>query len=92
MQRFGGSWEGKWTPGVFTEDELPQGVRLVYDPSLPTCRSLDQAYTGDRDNHVFYLIDGFLVTDNVQVEDVRTVDLDFAYSDHNPMLMQVTLL
>ena len=92
VQRFGGSWEGKWTPGVFTEDELPQGVRLVYDPALPTCRSLDQAYAGDRDNHVFYLIDGFLVTDNVQVEDVRTVDLDFAYSDHNPMLMQVTLL
>ena len=92
VQRFGGSWEGKWTPGVFTEDELPQGVRLVYDPSLPTCRSLDQAYTGDRDNHVFYLIDGFLVTDKVQVEDVHTVDLDFAYSDHNPMLMQVTLL
>lgn len=92
VQRFGGSWEGKWTPGVFTEDERPQGVRLVYDPSLPTCRSLDQAYTGDRDNHVFYLIDGFLVTDNVQVEDVHTVDLDFAYSDHNPMLMQVTLL
>ena len=92
VQRFGGSWEGKWTPGVFTEDELPQGVRLVYDPSLPTCRSLDRAYTGDRDNHVFYLIDGFLVTDNVQVEDVHTVDLDFAYSDHNPMLMQVTLL
>ena len=77
---------------MFTEDELPQSVRLVYDPSLPTCRSLDQAYTGDRDNHVFYLIDGFLVTDNVQVEDVHTVDLDFAYSDHNPMLMQVTLL
>lgn len=92
VQRFGSSWEGKWTPGVFTEDELPQGVRLVYDPSLPTCRSLDRAYTGDRDNHVFYLIDGFLVTDNVQVEDVHTVDLDFAYSDHNPMLMQVTLL
>ena len=92
VQRFGGSWEGKWTPGVFTEDELPQGVRLVYDPSLHTCRSLDRAYTGDRDNHVFYLIDGFLVTDNVQVEDVHTVDLDFAYSDHNPMLMQVTLL
>ena len=92
VQRFGGSWEGKWTPGIFTEDELPQGVRLVYDPALPTCRSLDQAYTGDRDNHVFYLIDGFLVTDNVQVEDVRTLDLDFEYSDHNPMLMQVTLL
>ena len=92
VQRFGGSWEGKWTPGVFTEDELPQGVRLVYDPALPTCRSLDQAYAGDRDNHVFYLIDGFLVTDNVQVEDVRTVDLDFEYSDHNPMLLQAKLL
>lgn len=25
VQRFGGQLEGKWTPGVFTEDELPQG-------------------------------------------------------------------
>ncbi len=88
---FGGSWDGKWTPGALTQFELPQGVHFVYDSALPTCRSLDQFYTGDRDNHVFYLIDGFIVTDNVQVEDVHTIDLDFEYSDHNPVLLQASL-
>lgn len=91
-QHFGGSWEGKWTPGVFSQSALPEGVRLVYDATLPTCRSLDQVYTGDRQNHTFYLIDGFIVTDNVQVDAVHTIDLDFAASDHNPMLLEATLL
>lgn len=91
-QHFGGSWEGKWTPGVFSQSALPEGVSLVYDATLPTCRSLDQVYTGDRQNHTFYLIDGFIVTDNVQVDAVHTIDLDFAASDHNPMLLEATLL
>lgn len=91
-QHFGGSWEGRWTPGVFSQDALPDGISLVYDAALPTCRSLDQAYTGDRENHTFYLIDGYIVTDNVQVDAVRTLDLDFAASDHNPMVLEATLL
>lgn len=91
-QHFGGSWEGKWTPGVFSQSALPEGVSLVYDATLPTCRSLDQVYTGDRQSHTFYLINGFIVTDNVQVDAVHTIDLDFAASDHNPMLLEATLL
>ena len=87
----GGSWEGKWTPGVFAEDELPHYIKLVYDGTRPSCRSLDQPYTGDRKNHAFYLIDGFLMTDNVKLNHVETVDLNFEYSDHNPVMVQVTL-
>ena len=91
VQHIGGSWEGKWTPGLLDEVDLPEGITLVYDHATPTCRSLDQRYTGDREQHVFYIIDGFLVSGNVQVEDVHTVDLDFAASDHNPVVLQVTL-
>ena len=91
VQHIGGSWEGKWTPGLLDEVDLPEGITLVYDHTTPTCRSLDQQYTGDREQHVFYIIDGFLVSGNVQVEDVHTVDLDFAASDHNPVVLQVTL-
>lgn len=91
VSQIGGSWEGKWTPGVFQEEELPEYIRLVYDGERPSCRSLDRPYTGDRKNHVFYIIDGFLITDNLKLNHVETVDLNFEYSDHNPVVMQVTL-
>lgn len=90
-EHIGGSWEGLWTPGVFSEDQLPKGISLVYDGSVPTCRSLDRAYDGDRENHVFYIIDGFLVTDNIKVNRIETLDLNFVNSDHNPVLLQFTL-
>ena len=45
----------------------------------------------DRENHAFYLIDGFLMTDNLKLNHVETVDLNFEYSDHNPVMVQVTL-
>ena len=37
------------------------------------------------------MIDGFLMTDNVKLNHVETVDLNFEYSDHNPVMVQVTL-
>ncbi|MBE5778293.1 MAG: endonuclease [Clostridiales bacterium] len=90
-EHIGGSWDGMWTPGIFAEDQLPQGLSLAYDGAVPSCRSLDRAYDGDRDNHVFYIIDGFIVTDNIKVNHIETIDLNFVNSDHNPVLLQFTL-
>mgnify|MGYP003597620561 CR=1 FL=1 len=70
-----------FTPSQVVAGEAPQGRVFRIGGMVETG-------TVKRDN----LTVSFLVTDNVQVEDVHTVDLDFAYSDHNPMLMQVTLL
>ena len=36
-------------------------------------------------------IDGFIVSDNVTVSDANVIDLQFAYSDHNPVEMTFTL-
>lgn len=35
---------------------------------------------------------GCIVSDNIAVDSMQTLDLDFANSDHNPVPMTVTLL
>ena len=78
-----------WQPGLMTE--LPEGLSYVYDAANPTCRSLSKPYTGDRNQTQFYVIDGFILSDNLKVNHVETIDLNFLSSDHNPVLLQLTL-
>ena len=80
-----------WIPGELLQSDLPEGFSFAYDLSAPTCRSLDKAYLGDRDAHVMYVIDGFIVSDNIKVNGVETIDLNFLYSDHQPVAMDFTL-
>lgn len=81
----------KWEPGVLEEASLPEGFSYVYDLSSPTCRLLNQPYDpSDTVNTQYYVIDGFIVSPNVQVDSVESVDLGFENSDHNPVLMTVT--
>lgn len=77
-----------WKPGLLSE--LPEGLSFVYDASHPTCRSLQKPYSGDRSTTQFFVIDGFILSDNLKVNHVETIDLNFQSSDHNPVLLQVT--
>lgn len=79
-----------WQPGKLSNADLPSGFRYLYDESSPTCRLLNQPYTGDRERSQFYVIDGFLVSDNLKVNHTETIDLNFKNSDHNPVVLQVT--
>ena len=47
----------------------------------------DKAY----DKFRYYMIDGYIVSDNVTVNNVETLDLGFENSDHNPIVMDLTL-
>ena len=76
---------------MLTNSQLPGGARFVFDSSVPSCRSLAAPYAGDRENGEFYIIDGFILTDNIRLNHVETVDLNFRNADHNPVMMQVTL-
>jgi endonuclease/exonuclease/phosphatase family metal-dependent hydrolase len=80
-----------WVPGELRMSDLPEGFSFAYDLSAPTCRSLDKAYQGDRTKQVMYVIDGFIVSDNVKVNGTATVDLNFQYTDHQPVVMDFTL-
>ena len=84
--------ENRWQPGLIDASAFSPSFSLLMDPSSPTCRSLDQPYAGaDRDGFQFYLIDGFIVSDNVTVASYETRDLDFVCSDHNPVILTVSI-
>lgn len=79
----------QWTPGQLKS--VYSGYRYVYDDSTPTCRLLNQPYDPESDETQYYVIDGFLVSPNVMVDKIETLDYEFVYSDHNPVLMHFTL-
>ena len=80
----------QWAPG--TLDRLSGGWEYAYDDSTPTCRLLNQPYDEDSALTQYYVIDGFIVSPNVQITAVETLSEDFAYSDHNPVVLEVKLL
>lgn len=82
--------ESYWRPGKLYNSDLPEGFTYVFDASSPTCRLLNRPYDGDRENAQMYVIDGYIVSDNLKINLVKTVDLNFLNSDHNPVLLQVT--
>ncbi len=73
------------------EDYLPEGFSFQFDLTKPSCRLLNQPYDPIDSNTQYYIIDGFIVSDNISVEMIETIDHGFAYSDHNPVIMTVRL-
>lgn len=80
-----------WTPGVLEEDILPEGWRFACDLSTPSCRLLNHPYDPNPDGNQFYVIDGFILSPNVELNLVETLDNQFQYTDHNPVSLRVTL-
>ena len=80
-----------FTPGVVDDSLFGEGWSFAADPSAPTCRLLDKPYDGNRAAHQFYIIDGFILSPNVELISVQTIDLDFRNSDHNPVKLTFSL-
>jgi len=79
-----------WLPGYLEEEALPDGWQYAYDAKTPTCRLLNEPYNAETTQH--YVIDGFIVSPNVEVLSVTTVDEAFFNSDHNPVLLEAKLI
>lgn len=85
-------YEGMWECGEIDQSEFGSNWQFFMDTEVPTCRSLDKAYQGaDKDNFQYYMIDGFIVSDNIEVSEMHTKNMFFAPSDHNPVTMNVKL-
>lgn len=81
-----------WTPGEMKVEGLGEDWQFMMDSTTPTCRSLDKPYKGaDKEKFQYYVIDGFIVSRNITVNSNTTQDLGFVASDHNPVIMNVTL-
>ena len=81
--------ENVWTPQKLPYS--PTGWVFAYDDSKPTCRLLNQPYDPTDNDNQFYVIDGYLISPNVTVDSVTTLDYQFLYSDHNPVILEFTL-
>ncbi|MBP5294185.1 MAG: endonuclease/exonuclease/phosphatase family protein [Lachnospiraceae bacterium] len=83
------SWAQPIPEGTFD----PYNVKIVapYDSAkpVPSCRNADGPY---HEGQYVLTVDGFLVTDNVNVKSSVVVDTGFAYSDHNPVTMTFELV
>ena len=82
-----------WEPGIITEDIMPEGWSLAYDLETPSCRLLNQPYDPeDIENTQYYVIDGFIISPNVELISVETINAGFEFSDHNPVQLKVRLI
>lgn len=69
---------------VASKAELDAGT---FD-SAATCRDAGRPYDGTNDR---WVMDAFIYSDNITCIEQRTLDLDFAYSDHNPVYLRFSL-
>ncbi|MBQ6455492.1 MAG: hypothetical protein IJJ32_05335 [Eggerthellaceae bacterium] len=86
----------EWEAGHINIEDFGEGWQFVMDNSEPTCRLLDHPLVNadgtPSDLPIqYYMIDGFIVSSNVRVDTVKTHNLGFVNSDHNPVVMRVTL-
>lgn len=80
-----------FTPGEFPENYFADGWQMVMDDTTPSSRLLNEPYDADSENTQYYMLDGFLVSPNVEITDLKTLDYDFLASDHNPVRLSVKL-
>lgn len=79
-----------WECGIIDTDVF-EGLQCLMDDRLPSCRSLDRPYDREDASFQYYVVDGYLVSANLKVEQLETVDLGFVNSDHNPVRLRVTV-
>ncbi len=80
-----------WVPGQVSVNELGEGFSFAVSDNVPTCRLLNAPYSGNYEESQVYVIDGFIVSDNIEVTDVRNIDTDFEFTDHQPVSLSVKL-
>lgn len=77
---------GKVEESVFDSD-----WQFVADDTLPTCRLLNKPYDRGDSKTQFYVIDGFILSPNIELKEIKVLDEDFKNSDHNPVQIKVKL-
>ena len=81
-----------YVPGTVDMSGFSEDWKLVFDESTPTCRLLDSPYDESRADTQYYVIDGFIISPNVELVSVNTINENFEFTDHNPVSMTVRLV
>ncbi len=82
----------------FPRSELPAFLHFAHDTmSEKEKEALGKSSRDDDTGYVpgvtgEYLLDGYIISDNVNMTGYRIVDDDYAYSDHEPVIMEFVLI
>ena len=80
-----------WVCPVIEAENYPS-FTFRMDDTYPTCRSLQTVYKdADKTNFQYYMIDGFVVSNNITINNLETLNIGFKNTDHNPVKMSITL-
>lgn len=80
-----------WMPGIIGTEDIPDHFSFAVSDNVPSSRLLNGPYSGNYEDSQVYVIDGFIVSDNLEIRNVENIDTDFEYSDHQPVRLEVTL-
>jgi len=82
----------QWQPGIMDVDAYTDDWQFLMSPDVASCRSIYAPLAGnDPASLQYYIIDGFIISSNVRVDSYEIKDLGFANSDHNPLILNITL-
>jgi endonuclease/exonuclease/phosphatase family metal-dependent hydrolase len=68
----------------FPTERLLKGWQIGVDKTTPTVRSNNKPYV--KGENYTLIIDGYIVSPNVNIEQVKTIDTDFECTDHLPIV------
>jgi len=75
--------------GNIQHDLFPANWTWAYDKTKPTNRFVNTSYSHGKTQTT--IIDFFLLSPNIELLEVNTVDLNFEHSDHNPVKIKIIL-
>lgn len=71
------------------EDFVPEGFTWAFDKTVATSRAVATSYI--KGENLTSIIDGFLVSDNIEIKSTTGSAEEFKYSDHNPVTVTFKL-
>ncbi len=74
---------------IIPSDYLPPDWKWLFDDKTPSNRSVVTAY--DPETTPTTVIDFFILSPNIEALSVKCIDLNFEYSDHNPVIIEVRI-
>lgn len=78
-------------PGKLDIEEFLKGWNIVTDDKTPTSRLLNEEFDEKSPNTQYHVIDGFILSPNIKLNNIETIDTKFNFADHNPVKIDITL-
>lgn len=80
-----------WNPPYIDPQLIPPSWQWGKVLSKPSSRVNNQPYRENMAGTQLHIIDGFLLSPNITIKQIRLDDRRFRHSDHNPVLLSISL-